>query len=376
MLPAGSALNIIMNRDAQLIKRSAAYEAQRARGAVFSHYSGWELAESFGDLASEHAAVRRAAGLIDFSFRGKLEASGRHRVRFLHNMLSNDIQGLAPGSGCYAALLDAKGHLIADIVVHSLPETILLELDPQVKGKARELLARYIIADRVDFRDVSDDYAILSLQGPRAGEILARLLDEPPPSSGPYQHFEREVSGIKARIVAIDRTGSGGFDLWAGAQDAPRLWDILLDAGSPLGLQPVGMAAYEVLRVEAALPIIGIDMDESNLPLEAGLDRAISYTKGCYLGQEVVARLHYRGHVNKKLVGIEIDSQEVPRRGDKLFKDGREVGWITSAVRSLSLGRPIALAYVRREAMAEGTEVAVRGEAFEAKARVARTPFV
>ena len=199
---------------------------------------------------------------------------------------------------------------------------------------------------------------MLSLQGPKATELLASMLPQPPSLKLPYDHFEAMLAGAKTRICRVDRTSRGGYDFIVERQNLPVVWHLILASGKNEGVQPVGFESFNVHRIEAGIPWYGLDMDENTLPIEAGLEKdAISFNKGCYIGQESVARITYRGHVNRKLVGLSLSGIHPASKGDKISKDGQEVGWVTSSAYSPNLKIAIALGYLRREVLEPGTSV-------------------
>ncbi|HWN90867.1 MAG TPA: glycine cleavage T C-terminal barrel domain-containing protein, partial [Verrucomicrobiae bacterium] len=188
----------------------------------------------------------------------------------------------------------------------------------------------------------------------------------------PYSHQEVSIAGEPVRIVRRSHAASPGFDCWAAAPHGPALWKALREAGGA----PVGAEAAELLRVEAGIPAFGADVDENLILPETRLDQLVSYTKGCYIGQETVARVKYRGHVNRGLSGLVVEGKEVPTSGDVVLAEDKEVGRVTSAVHSIALGKPIALGYVRREHFEPGSAVAVRVRDQLVPARVVELPFV
>jgi folate-binding protein YgfZ len=191
-----------------------------------------------------------------------------------------------------------------------------------------------------------------------------------------YDFLKRDLLGSQLTIARINRTGEEGYDIFVGSDLAVRLWELLTNNGEEFGIKPIGLEAMETRRIEAGIPRYGFDMDESTIPIEAGLWHAISFDKGCYVGQEVVARIKWRGHVNRHLAGFVIEGKELPKSGDKLMHGEREIGQITSSVFSPALKKGIALGYIRREFIEPGTKVSVRlGEGKIGSAEVVKTPF-
>jgi glycine cleavage system T protein len=345
-----------------------------AHGASFINDRGIELPSHFTDPLGEYQGVCEKAGLIDYSFRVQVRMTGEDRVSFLQGIVSNDIKALHPGDGCAATLLTEQGRLIADLRVYALDSALLLDVDARRKDKTLEMLSRFIIADDVELEDLSEQQVTLALQGPLASQVLtAAGASIALPKT--LQHREGVIAGTSVHIVHADDTGRDGYELFVPGAQAEAVWQTLLQVGAPFGLRPVGLTALNLLRVEAGIPWYGVDMDESRIVLEVGLEHAISFKKGCYLGQEVVERATARGHVNRKLSGLLVHGQTIPVSGDKLFHDSQEVGWVTSAVASPRLGRPIALAYVRREHLAPGTHLRIDRQGTPVIAEVTTLPF-
>ena len=335
---------------------------------------GIELPERFTDPVEEYQAVREKAGLIDLSFRVQVRMTGEDRISFLQGMISNDVKALQPGTGCAATLLTEQGRIVADLRVYALDNALLLDVDARVREKMIEALSRFIIADDVEMEDLSEQQVTFAVQGPTAAQILATAglslsLDKP------FQHQEVKLAGITARVIRVSDTGEEGYEVLAPVEHAEQCWTALLHAGEPLGLRPVGLAALQMLRVEAGIPWYGLDMDEGRIVLEVGLEHAISFKKGCYLGQEVVERATARGHVNRKLSGLLLHGNTLPENGTKLFHGTQEVGWVTSAVQSPRFGHPIALGYVRREHLTPGTQLRIDSHGTPMIAEVATLPF-
>jgi folate-binding protein YgfZ len=346
-------------------------DAHQAEGAVFGESSGWLVPLRYGDPMAEHRAVMGATGLLDRSMVGKVVVTGRDRATFLQGMLSNDIKALQPGQGCPAAFLDAHGKVVSLLAVYVLEDRILLELPAGSTDKFLQTIDKFLISEKAYFEASDDGYVVLSVQGPGAEKTLAGLAAAPL-AAEPYSHQEASIAGEPVRIVRRSHAASPGFDCWAAAAHGPALWKALREAGGA----PVGAEAAEVLRVEAGIPAFGADVDENLILPETRLDQLVSYTKGCYIGQETVARVKYRGHVNRGLSGLVVEGKEVPTSGDVVLAEDKEVGRVTSAVHSIALGKPIALGYVRREHFEPGSAVAVRVRDQLVPARVVELPFV
>jgi folate-binding protein YgfZ len=355
------------------------HEFHQNLGARFTTVNGAEAVADYGDALAEHAAVRETAGVLDLSFRSRLCLIGADRVRFLHGQVTNDVKNLRAGQGCYAALATAKGKMESDLNIHCLPDELLLDFEPGLTQTVSQRLAKYIVADDVQVVDVAPHYGLLGVQGPKAEAVVRALglFAEVPNTPLNSVKIADTMLG-EIYLMNQPRLGSTGFDLFVPSVALAAVADKLVAAAKSIGGRACGWTAVETARIEAGIPRFGADMDETNIPLECGIEaRAVSYTKGCYIGQEVINRIHSIGHVNRELRGLRLaeDLETLPARGDKLFKDGKEVGHITSAIASPTLKANIALGYVRREANAVGTELKLRSAGNESEARIAEVPF-
>jgi tRNA-modifying protein YgfZ len=309
------------------------------------------------ELDAQYRQLREECGLLDRSERGKLIVSGDEAVEYLQGQLTNDVEALAPGEGQYAALLDRKGHMQADMrVLRISAEEIGVDTEPEALDAAKRHLEMYKIGREVTIADLTAERAILSLIGPRSVEIAGTaVLPE-------YAGEAADIDGVGCLAVGA----AGGIDLIVKAPEAGRLRDALTRRGAV----EVGAEAAEMLRIEAGTPRFGAEMGAETMPAEAGIvERAISFTKGCYIGQEPVARLHYKGRPNRHLRGLELSAPAAPGAGLRLGE--KEVGRIGSACVSPARG-PIALAIVRREAE-PGAELVVGEDGVTA--RVVDLPF-
>ncbi len=316
---------------------------------------------SIDTLATDYRAITEACGLLDRSERGKLALSGADAATFLQGQVSNDVEGLAPGTGCYAAFLTPKGKMLGDVRILRTEDELLLDTERVALQPLFNMIRRFSLGYKVELHKRTLERGILSLLGPEA----AALAGAGALASAENAHgvFEMPGTGPAARAIRTDV----GVDLLCDAADTVALRAALEDAGAVA----VGEAAAECLRVERGRPRYGIDLDDTVIPQEAGLnERAVSFTKGCYVGQETVARLYYRGKPNRQLRGLSLSG--VAESGDELHFEGRVVGRVSTVASSPRFG-PIALGFVRREA-AVGSTVSV-GSAGELTAEVIELPF-
>jgi len=325
--------------------------------------------------ARAYDAARHRAAVIDRSDRGRLVVSGADRASYLQGLLTNDIVVLAPGRGCYAAYLTAQGRMIADLHVYELGDVILLTMAGDVKDAVMAKLDRFIFGEDVQLGDVTGTFAQIAVVGPEAAGTVAHVISGVSADAlfGLPEHGNVRAAwaGGAAIVVRVTDTGEPGFDLFVEQPRAPELKAAL----SALDAAPLDAPTAEALRIESGVALFHRDMDEETLPLEAGIEsRAISFTKGCYVGQEVVIRVLHRGHgrVARKLVGLAFDGSSPPAPGAKIRAGDREIGDVTSSTISPALRKPIALGYVHRDFVEPGTKVSVDGAGGE----VTALPFV
>ena len=377
------------------------HEFHHSLNASFGDLHGAQIVSSYGDVPAEHAALIERAGVLDLSFRSRICLTGADRVRFLHGQVTNDINRLRPGEGCYAAITTAKGKMESDLNIYALQDELLLDFEPGLTEKISQRLEKFIVSDDVQVVDVTPLYGLLSVQGPQAEAAVKALGIFPELPGAAFQSLKvsdamlGEMYLMNQARVGLHESGAQGsdfakastdkvarpacgFDLFVPTDSLGAVADKLIAAAKSVGGRACGWDALEIARIEAGIPRFGVDMNESNIPLEAGIEsRAVSYKKGCYIGQEVINRIHSIGHVNKELRGLRLadDLKTLPAKGDKLFHDGKEVGYVTSATNSPALHTNIALGYVRREANAPGTELVLRLGADETKAIITELPF-
>ncbi|MCA1555911.1 MAG: hypothetical protein LC747_04395 [Acidobacteria bacterium] len=335
-------------------------ELHRKAGATFAERDGFMLPANYGDARAEYEAVRGAggAGIIDLSARGRIEVSGAEAVQFLNGLITNDVKMLAAGAWMHAAFPNVQGRLLAHARV--------------MRPGDEE---RFTLAGDFRVKDLSAETAQFSLQGSRAGAVIESVL-----GSSPAELGRQSVSVVSWRendpvtIWRATHTGEDGYDLVCAASAGVDLWEALTKAGA----RAVGFEAFEVLRVEAGVPRYGVDVDETNVVLEVVReDEAVSYTKGCYIGQEIIARIHWRGHVAKRLAGLVLEGDGGLDANAKVrTTDGKEIGRITSSVFSPQLSRRIALAILKYDYLKPDTGIFVVSGDEERAARVAALPFI
>ena len=329
---------------------SPLHDALTQAGAVCS--PGADLPLHFGDWSAEYQAALTGATLFDASNNGKLEVSGPEAALFLHNLCTNDIVGLPLGGGCEAYFCDVRAKVQAHaFVYHVLVDggrhAFWLDVTPGFNEKLLKHLDRHLIAEQVELSDRTADFAQMHLGGPNAKAVLEKALGTPLPDLAEFQHMERTFGlNVTCHLRRHDPLGLPGYDIVCLNARAEGVWKILAAAGA----KSAGSQAFETLRIEAGTPIYGIDIDDNRFVMELPRAlRGVSYAKGCYLGQEPIVMSRDRaGHVNRAFLGVKILEGGCLAAGTKLFRDGNEVGLITSCVPSPRLGVPLALGYIRR----------------------------
>jgi folate-binding protein YgfZ len=314
------------------------------------------------------ADLARRPLLFDLTGRAEIAVMGRDAAEFLNGLVTNDVKRLRPGEGCAAALLTPKGRMQADLAILRAGEELIVDSDPALVRTLDGLFRKYIFFQQVAIENRTGVTGVLHVEGTGAGDVLRAFLGEEGPAE---PHSSVLVAGVRA--VRESRGGWDGFDLRAPRERLTTLHAALLGAGAAAAEAPV----LEAARIEAGIPRWGAELSEEVLPDEAGLTSRgyVSYTKGCYLGQETVARIRTYGHVNRHLVGLLLDAAAVPPRGAEIRRGASKVGLVTSAIRSERLGRAVALAYVHRDSAAPGTLLAVLLPAGPAEAVVTAFPL-
>ncbi|MCM3879753.1 MAG: hypothetical protein ND807_06580 [Vicinamibacterales bacterium] len=319
----------------------------------------------------QYQAARTSAIVVDRNSRGTIAFTGADRATFLHGLLTNDVAQLTKGMGVYSAYLTPQGRMISDMRVVETGDRLLLEVEELVAGPLAQRFDKLIFSEDVQVQNVTDLLGEASVHGPMAARAIEVATGVP--LAGLVNQYDNRTEGGYT-IVRDDSLGVAGFDIYVEAGNVDHLLAGLMEAGAVAA----GAATADVLRIEAGRPRFGVDMNTDTIPLEAGIeDRAISMTKGCYVGQEVIVRVLHRGHgrVARRLVGLVLSAGEVPSAGDPVLTGEEEIGEVTSAARSPAMGATIALAYVGRDYTSVGTEVLVRSASGELPARVHVLPF-
>jgi len=338
-----------------------------AAGARIGDYLGAETAAAFGDPRREYVELRSGAGIYDLGWRAKIVATGADRVRWMNGMVTNNIRDLAPGHGNYNFLLNAQGRILADMYIYNRGEYLLIDTARWQAPTVLEVMNKFIIMDEVELTDISEKLTAMAVQGPRAREVLG----------GAGFNFA-DIEPLQVQDIAWNEVGlsitrmagdiSHTYEIWLSPANAGGVWDALGRSGA----QPVGTEALEMFRLAAGIARYGQDITERYLPQETDQEQALNFKKGCYIGQEIVERIHSRALLHRKLTGFVVEGAP-PAPGTKIQQDGKEVGEITSAlaVPGSNGDRTLALGYLRTEARTPGAELNVG----DARATVRLLPY-
>ena len=321
-----------------------------------------------------YAAVRDGgAGLIDLSARGRILISGSEAVMFLNGLVTNDMKTLAVNTWMPAVFPNVQGRLLAAVRIIHRDDGFLIDTENATRDTVVKLLERFTLAGDFRLADLTENTAQLSIQGAQASETMAAVFGETIANLVRDAVAGVDWQGKQVTVIRATHTAEDGFDLFADMTAVETLRDAFIKAGA----QPIGDDTVETLRIEAGIARYGIDMDETNVVTETNLDDAVSFTKGCYLGQEIIARIKYRGHVARKLAGLIFAGEASLESGAKIFSvDDKEIGRVTSVAFSPRLARTVALAYVKYDYLAPGTSVKVDSSATKFVASVSGLPFV
>ncbi|MDH5640550.1 MAG: aminomethyltransferase family protein [Nitrospira sp.] len=359
------------------MKQSPLHAHHEQLGATFEEGAGWEIPAHYGDVAAEHRAVREAAGLADLSHRGKIRVTGDDRVKWLQSIISNDILPLTPGQGRYSSFLTHKGKMLTYFRLYMQTEAVMLEDMGEIGETTFQTLRKFLLyGTKAKMENCAESWGLLLVSGPKAGQVIQSAFGVDVTGLKPVHFVTAQIGGSHALVVRTEETGETDMEILLPTTGLVAAWTSLLEAGAQFGLKPVGRHALEALRIEAGIPKAGPDLNEDIVPPEANLEgKAFSLSKGCYPGQEVVARMDTYGNVRRHLVGLVLKDATVPPKGAKLFSGDREVGWISSAVHSPQLNKVIAFGFPLRDFSAPDTALTVDIDGTRHEATVQALPF-
>jgi folate-binding protein YgfZ len=322
-------------------------------------------ATSPAELQAQFTSLLSGCGIFELSNRAKISLSGNDRVRWLNGMITNKVRDLAVGQGIYAFVLNPQGHILGDLYAYNRGESLLIDTDQSQTEKLLAIFRKYIIMDKVEVASLSDRLTAIGIAGPKAGEVLQRAGFELP-ELGPLQFVDVTWRNLPVSVARSDNAAVESYEIWLAPEEIPST--LLTESGAA----PLGAAALELLRIACGIPRYGQDIRERDLPQETEQLRALNFTKGCYIGQEIVERIRSRGNVHRKFTGFEVQGL-LPAAGTKIQSEGKDVGEVTSAASLplLSGPRSVALGYVRRELASAGQPL----QAGDAQLSVAPIPF-
>lgn len=352
------------------MKKNPLHEFERSLNANFKNDDIYQIPTNYGDRELEVNNSRNAITFSDISNRGKLKLSGKDHLKLLQGMLTNDVLKLETGKGRLAAILTNKGKMISDMRVYKNSDSVYLDIEPGLNSKLKDHLLKFRLSYKADIEDTTDEFGLIHVSGPKCPDLIINSFNINYEEFEQYDHFD--IEGTK--IIKINRTGGPGFDIQFTKESADQIINLITN--SSIKIYPAGSQAMEIMRVEAGIPKYSIDMDENTIPIEAGLWSALDFEKGCYVGQEVVARIKWRGRVNRHLVNMSIEGEKVLNPKNKIFSDEKEIGKITSSVFSPTVNKVIAIGYIRREFKEHGSEAEVlTNDGSKIKLRVIENSF-
>ncbi len=359
------------------MKQSRLHAHHTHLGATFEETAGWAMPAHYGDWHAEYPAVRQAVGLADLSHRGRLRVTGDDRTKWLQSIISNDLLPVKPGQGLYSSLLTHKGKMLSYFRVYPQADSVLVEDVGEIGETTLQTLKKFLLyGTKAKIENLADTWGLLLLSGPKACELIQTICQIDLAGLKPLSTTAIEFEGRPALLLRTEETGEVDIEILAPTESMPALWERVVAAGHPFGLRPIGTQTREALRMEAGLPKAGVDLNEEIVPPEANLEgKAFSLSKGCYPGQEVVARMDTYGNVRRHLVGLVLNDTVVPPHGAKLYSGDREVGWISSATTSPQLGTVIAFGYPLRDFSKPETPLSVELDGRRVEATVHSLPF-
>jgi folate-binding protein YgfZ len=341
-----------------VVASSPLTEVQRSIGAHHGVWFGARLPDDFGDWRREYGFLRESVALLDKNYRAYLEFTGPDRVRYLNAILTNNVKDLLPNHGVVSLFLSPQGRIQAEIETYTLAESLFCVSFAMIRQRLIADLDKYIIMDDVTLTDRTDDFGTLALEGPKAAEITKKLTGIDLLTLDELEFREASVGDIPVRVFRRSPGEVLSAEFVVQRSRLAALWEVLEAAARDAGGGPVGYAALNALRLEQGIPWFSYDFSEKQIPHEAGLqDSHISYTKGCYTGQEIVERVRSRGQVNRVRVLLQFDAKEIPAAGTPLLSEGKEFGFVTRAAFSPRRNAPIGMGYARREKSAPGSEL-------------------
>jgi folate-binding protein YgfZ len=346
------------------LARTPLEELERAEGAELGNWFGSSLPSRFGDWRTEYGYLRESVGVVDKNYRAYLSFTGPDRVRYLNAILTNNIKELAENRGTVSLFLNPQGHIQAEIETYALREELFCVSYATIRERLIEGLEKYIIMDDVTLTDRTEEFATIGMEGPKAAEVAGELTGVELGGMEELEVREVLVGGVPCRMTRRSPGGVNGAEFLAKRGEIAAVWKTVVKAARARGGGAAGYTALNVVRLEQRIPWFGYDFGEKQIPHEAGLqDSHISYTKGCYTGQEIVERVRSRGQVNRVRVSLCFAGAEDVAANTPLVAEGKEVGFVTRTGFSVAEKAWIGMGYVRREKAVVGTMMEVEGRA-------------
>jgi folate-binding protein YgfZ len=332
----------------------------KAAGATIATFSGCALPDFFSeDWKDEWRIARETVALFDANWHAVANLTGPDRVRYLHAIVSNDVQSLAEGQGSLALLLDPRAHILAELEIYVQRDRLLALSHASVRERTMATLDKYIIMDDVALEDASARLGIVALEGPHSGTVVSQAIGRSLDGFSEFAGERADIGGVDCYVIRRSHFGQPGIQVIAPVTQLSLVWDVLHGMVHAAHGAPIGMRALNALRLEAGVPWFPLDFDDTVIPHEAALENThLSFTKGCYTGQEIVERVRSRGHVNRRRVRLTFSTAEAPPSGTKLTADGTDAGHVTSGAFSPAAGTAIGMGYLRREYISPGAVVA------------------
>ncbi|USD81403.1 glycine cleavage system aminomethyltransferase GcvT [Bacillus safensis] len=360
-----------------MLKRTPLFHAYETFGAKTIDFGGWELPVQFSSIKEEHEAVRTKAGLFDVSHMGEVDVKGQDALPFLQRLLTNDVSKLTDGKALYTAMCYENGGTVDDLLVYQKEKDhYLLVINASNIEKDVDWLLKHQGEDDVLIKNISDQTALLALQGPLAADIIKEVAGEEVTTLKPFTFLSKaEVANKEVLVSRTGYTGEDGFEIYCQSEDAVHIWTALLEAGQPKGLIPCGLGARDTLRFEARLPLYGQELTKDISPLEGGIGFAVKTDKEAdFIGKAALKKQKEEG-LKRKLVGIEMIDKGIPRTDYPVFSGEKQVGIVTTGTQSPTLKKNVGLALIETSVAELGVEVEVQVRKKRLKAKIVATPF-
>ena len=359
------------------MKQSRLHAHHVQLGATFEEITGWEMPAHYGDWRAEHAAVRQAVGVADLAHRGKIRVTGDDRVKWLQSVISNDILPLQPGQGRYSSFLTHKGKMLTYFRCYVQTDAVMLEDVGEIGDATHAALRKFLLyGTKAKMENCAESWGLLLVSGPKAAQTVKSAFGVDCSDLQPVNFVTAQIGGQQALVIRTEETGEIDLEILLPAEAIATAWSSLMQAGAGSGIKAVGSQAREALRMEAGIPKAGPELNEEIVPPEAGLEgKAFSLNKGCYPGQEVVARMDTYGNVRRHLVGLILKDATIPPKGAKLFSGDREVGWVSSATFSPQQNAVLAFGFTLRDFSSTDKALKVEIEGWKYDATVKSLPL-